>query len=475
MENSTIAAIATPGGRGGIGIIKISGSRALAIAAALFHPAVSQSAARSEHCGPSISESTDRFKSHRLHYGHIIDPVSRQVLDEVLLSVMKAPRSYTREDVVEINTHGGQIAVNAIFEAVLRQGARIAEPGEFTKRAFLNGRIDLIQAEAVIDAINARTEKSLHLAAAQIRGNLSRSVEQIRQYLIELLTRTEAAIDFPDDVDEIFDPGAEIKKLEKIVLHPLLSLIQKHIDGNVLRDGLKVAVVGRPNVGKSSLLNCLVQKERAIVTAVPGTTRDAIEETINMKGLPVLLIDTAGLHETSDPIETIGIEKTIENFNRADLVLFMVEANRKLTAEDHKIFDQLQSKPTIVLINKIDLVNGQDIVEIPAHWSLRKCLRISALYDREIEALKREIAAMAFGEDPLEIEAGIVPNLRQKMLLEDGLQCTRAIIEEFHNGHPAELIAIHLQDAVDAMGQILGTTVKVDVLDEIFSRFCIGK
>jgi tRNA modification GTPase len=475
MENSTIAAIATPGGRGGIGIVKISGSRALAIAAALFHPAVSQSPTQSERSGPAMNESADRFKSHRLHYGHIIDPVSRQVLDEVLLSVMEAPRSYTREDVVEINAHGGQIAVNAIFEAVLRQGARIAEPGEFTKRAFLNGRIDLIQAEAVIDAINARTEKSLHLAATQIRGTLSRSVEQIRQHLIELLTRTEAIIDFPDDVDEIFDPGIEIDNLEKSVLQPLISLIQKHIDGNVLRDGLRVAVVGRPNVGKSSLLNCLVQKERAIVTAVPGTTRDAIEETINMKGLPVLLIDTAGLHETNDPIETIGIEKTIENFNRADLVLFMVEATRKLTAEDHKIFEQLQSKPTIVLINKIDLVIGKDIVEIPAHWSSCKCLRTSALYDRGIEALKEEVAAMAFGKNPLEIEAGIVPNLRQKMLLEDGLKATRAMIDEFNNGYPAELIAIHLQDAVDALGQILGTTVKVDVLDQIFSRFCIGK
>jgi tRNA modification GTPase len=397
------------------------------------------------------------------------------VLDEVLLSVMKAPRSYTREDVVEINAHGGQIAVNAIFEAVLLQGARIAEAGEFTKRAFLNGRIDLTQAEAVIDAINARTEKSLHLAAAQIGGALSRSVEQIRQHLIELLTRTEAVIDFPDDVDEIIEPETEIAKLEKGVLQPLQNLIQKHIDGNVLRDGLKVAVVGRPNVGKSSLLNCLVQKERAIVTAVPGTTRDAIEETLNIKGLPVLLIDTAGLHETSDPIETIGIEKTIENFNRADLVLFIVEANRNLTAEDHKIFEQLQSKPMVVLINKIDLVDSNDIVEIPARWSPRKCLRISALYDRGIEALKREIAALAFGKDPLEIESGIVPNLRQKMLLEDGLQATRALIDQFNNGQPAELIAIHLQDAIDAMGQILGTTVKVDVLDEIFSRFCIGK
>ena len=474
-ENSTIAAIATPGGRGGIGIVKISGPRALAIASQLFTPASSRTGVQNHDLQPPIKEPDDGFKTHRLHYGYIVDPDSHRVLDEVLLSVMKAPQSYTREDVVEVNAHGGQIAVNAILEAVLRQGAQIAEPGEFTKRAFLNGRIDLIQAEAVIDTINARTDKSLQLAAAQIGGALSRSVEQIRQHLIELLTRTEAVIDFPDDVDELIDPGLEIEKISTHVFEPLQSLIQKHIDGNVLRDGLKVAVVGRPNVGKSSLLNSLVQKERAIVTAVPGTTRDAIEETLNIRGLPVLLIDTAGMHDTSDPIETIGIEKTIENFNRADLVLFMVEANQALTEDDHKIYEQLQSKPTIILINKIDLVESRDLVEIPDRWSSIRCLRISALYGHGIDELTEVIATMAFGKDPIEVETGIVPNLRQKMLLEDGLQATRAMIDEFNNGQPMELIAIHLQDAIDALGEILGTNVKVDVLDEIFSRFCIGK
>ena len=476
MENSTIAAIATPGGRGGIGIIKISGSKALSIAAAIFSSAVSHIPTHSARSGSARKTlMADGFKSHRLYYGNITDPGNRRVLDEVLLSVMKGPRSYTREDVVEINTHGGQIAVNAILELVLRQGAQMAEPGEFTKRAFLNGRIDLTQAEAVIDIINARTDKSLLVAAAQVRGTLSKSVEEIRERLLELLTRTEAGIDFPDDVGEILDPAATASEIKGDVISPLQRLIQQHDDGNVLRDGLKVAVVGRPNVGKSSLLNRLVKKERAIVTAVPGTTRDTIEETFNINGFPIVVTDTAGIHDTHDQIESIGIKKTIENVNGADLVLLLVEANRALSEDDHKIFEQFRSKPTIVVVNKIDLVGEDHILEIPADWSVCKSVAISALYDRGTESLKEQIVASAFGQNPINIEDGIVPNLRQKLLLEDSLQAAVAVRHELKNGHPMELIAIQLQDAVDALGQILGKTVKVDILDQIFSRFCIGK
>lgn len=476
MENSTIAAIATPGGRGGIGIIKISGSKALSIAAAIFAPTVSHpTSIPSDRSGAVNQVLSDEFKSHRLYYGHIVDPGGRRVLDEVLLSVMKAPRSYTREDIVEINAHGGQVAVNAILEVVLQQGARLAEPGEFTKRAFLNGRIDLTQAEAVIDIINARTDKSLQVAAAQVNGTLSKPVEEIRQHLIKFLTRTEAGIDFPDDVDEIIDPAAATVEIEAAVIKPLQDLIQQHADGNVLRDGLKVAVVGRPNVGKSSLLNCLVKKERVIVTAVPGTTRDTIEEVLNINGFPIVLTDTAGLHDTHDPIETIGIEKTIQNVSGADLVLLMVEANHSLSEDDHKIFKRFQSKPMIVVINKIDLVSNDPIVEIPADWIPCNSVPVSALYERGMEALKEQIVATAFGQNPIDIEAGIVPNLRQKLLLDDSLKAALAIRHELNNGLPMELIAIQLQDAVDALGQVLGTSVKVDVLEEIFSRFCIGK
>ena len=274
---------------------------------------------------------------------------------------------------------------------------------------------------------------------------------------------------------EIIDAAAVTLEIEAAVIKPLQRLIQQHADGNVLREGLKVAVVGRPNVGKSSLLNCLVKKERVIVTAVPGTTRDTIEESINVNGFPIVLADTAGIHDTHDPIETIGIEKAIENVKGADLVLLLIEGNRSLTGDDLKIFEQFRSKPKIIVINKIDLVNNDHMVEIPADWASTKSVSVSALYGRGMEALKELIVATAFGENPVNLEDGIVPNLRQKLLLDDSLEASLAIRHELNNGHPMELIAIQLQDAIDALGQILGTTVKVDVLDQIFSQFCIGK
>jgi tRNA modification GTPase len=475
MENSTIAAIATPGGRGGIGIVKISGLKALSIASAIFSPAESNSLSDPASPAEELKVPADAMKSHRLYYGHIVDPENRRALDEVLLSVMKSPRSYTREDVVEINTHGGQAAVRAILELVLRQGARLAEPGEFTRRAFLNGRIDLTQAEAVIDIINARTEKFLQLAAAQVSGTLRLSVEKIREALVALLTRLEAGIDFPDDVPELLEPAAVNAEIESCIIRPLQDLIQKHRNGHVLRDGLKVGVVGRPNVGKSSLLNCLVQKERAIVTDVPGTTRDAIEEAININGVPIILIDTAGMHETTDPIERMGIQKTVENVNGADLIIFMIEAGVALTVDDHQIYEQIRNKPMLLVVNKIDLVDSNSTVDLPVAWNVVKCLRISALYARGIDGLKQEILATAFGDNPIDIDSGIVPNLRQKHLLADSLEAAQMICHELTNGTPMELIAIHLQEAIDALGQILGTNVKVDVLDQIFSEFCIGK
>ncbi len=475
MDNSTIAAIATPGGRGGIGIIKLSGSKSLSIAAALFSPAGSESASHSDPSRSSKARTGDDFESHRLYYGHIIDPGSRRIVDEVLLAIMKAPRSYTREDVVEINAHGGLVAVNAILELVLRCGARIAEPGEFTQRAFLNGRIDLTQAEAVIDVINARTDKALQMAAAQVNGQLKRAVQRIREFLIELLTRTEAGIDFPDDVPEIMDFQTSRQEIVRQVVNPLRRLIQQHVDGNVLRDGLKVAVVGRPNVGKSSLLNCLVQKERAIVTATPGTTRDAIEETLSIKGLPIVLVDTAGLHDTVDPIESFGIQKTLENIQSADLVLFMVEANCGLTASDLKIFEQLGDKPRVVVHNKIDLVGAGRCIDLPDSWKPVNSVHISALYGHGIAALKDLIFESGFGKKPIDLQEAVIPNLRQKLLLEDCVRASEAAGRQLGDGIHVELVAIELQEAIDALGQIIGSSAKVDLLDQIFSRFCIGK
>ena len=475
MENSTIAAIATPGGRGGIGIIKLSGPRAVSIATTIFSPAGSKLKCTPGDTPYTKDNSQCGLQSHRLYLGHIIDPANRRIVDEVLLCVMKAPRSYTKEDVVEINAHGGQIAVTAILELVLRQGGQIAEPGEFTKRAFLNGRIDLTQAEAVIDVINARTDKSLQAAATLVGGQLKKSVEQIREFLLEFLTRVEAGIDFPDDVADIEDLQVAAGEINMGVIQPLKQLIQHHRDGNILREGLKVAVVGRPNVGKSSLLNRLLQKDRAIVTSVPGTTRDTIEETLSIKGFPVILADTAGLHDTNDPIETLGIEKTMKNIADADMIVFMVEAHRSLTKEDFEIYKKVHSKPFVMAINKIDLVNGKNPVVLPDSWTGKDCVEISALYDRGIENLKQKMIFTGFGKDPIGIEAAIVPNLRQKRLLESSLRESEIIRRELKNNTPMELIAIHLQEAIDFLGQILGTNIKVNVLDQIFSRFCIGK
>jgi tRNA modification GTPase len=393
----------------------------------------------------------------------------------VLLSAMKAPRTYTREDVVEINAHGGAVVLHAILQLVLKIGARLAEPGEFTRRAFANGRIDLTQAEAVIDIINARTQKSLQLAAAQVSGKLRKQITFVRGGLIDLLTRIEASIDFPEDVVELIQPAKTIKTLQKEVLEPLKRLVRNYVDAHVFRDGLAVAVVGRPNVGKSSLLNQLVQKDRAIVTDVPGTTRDVIEETLNLEGIPVVISDTAGVHHTDHPIEKIGIEKTLEHVNGSDLVLFMIEASSPLGPEDHLIYDQVNSKPLIVVLNKIDLIQGKNETILPDNWNFDDKVRISALYDQGIDHLKETMIKIAGGPNPLDFNGSIVPNLRHKLLLETSLDAVESVIEQLNKGTPNELVAIHLQEAIDALGVISGDNVKVDVLDQIFSRFCVGK
>jgi len=317
MEYDTIAAIATPTGSGGIGIIKISGKDAFSIAEAIFQKS---HASRGEGSSESKALSFP-LKSHRLYHGHIVNPGTGQVLDEVLLSAMKAPRTYTREDVIEINTHSGHIVMASILDLVLQQGARLADPGEFTKRAYLSGRIDLTQAEAVIDIINSRTQKSLEIATSQIKGNLKNRIESIRGSLIDIITQVEAAIDFPEDVGDVIDAVSVKQILDKEIIGELSDMVEQYENAHFLRDGLKMIVVGRPNVGKSSLMNRLIQEDRVIVTPIPGTTRDLIEETLNIHGIPVIIADSAGLHETKDPVEVIGIGKTKDYIHASDLIL----------------------------------------------------------------------------------------------------------------------------------------------------------
>ena len=466
-DSSTIAAIATPAGSGGISIIRVSGPNALPIAAALFQPSAG---------GPGNRPAVLSFESHRLYYGHLVDPVSGRSLDEVLLSVMKAPRSYTREDVVEINAHGGPVAVRSILEAVLRQGARLAEPGEYTRRAFLNGRIDLTQAEAVADLINARSERSLESAIAQLEGGLRQAVQAIQAFCLDLLVRLEAGIDFPEDVGELVDTRKTADELRERVITPLKRLIHNHVQGRVIHEGLKVAIVGRPNVGKSSLMNRLLSRERAIVTPFPGTTRDVIEDTLMVQGVPVMLRDTAGLHASRDPVETLGMAKTLENSGSADLVLFVLEAHRPLDEEDVRVYEWIRSRPMLIVLNKIDLLNGSAApAEVPDGWSREPCVRISALSGQGVEELQERIIQAATGASGIEVAGTVIPNLRQKELLERSLASAAAAASDLVNGSGPELVAIHLTRAADGLGEILGTTVKLDILDAIFSRFCIGK
>ncbi len=471
MKQDTIAAIATPVGSGGIGIIKISGRDALSIAAAIFQKTGD---------APDGSRTTQAHlaaarQSHRLYHGHIVDPENGRVLDEVLISEMSAPHTYTREDVVEINTHSGHVVLAATLELVLKQGARLAEPGEFTKRAYLSGRIDLTQAEAVVDLINSRTDKALEIAASQIRGDLKQKVETIRDILLESLTEIEAAIDFPEDVEDIIKDGKAVAVIANKAIEPLKELIQQYKEAHILRDGIKMVVVGKPNVGKSSLMNRLIQNDRAIVTSIPGTTRDLIEETLNIGGIPVVVADTAGLHETDDPVEVIGIQKTEEYINRSDLVLFMIDASEPLAREDHRIYETIHNKRSILVVNKIDLVNHKYGPDLPDTWEQTPAIKISALYGEGLGALKDLIAKTAMGEFQLEAENVTIPNLRHKIALERCLQLTASAVEAINNKTPFELIAIDIQEAIDALGEIVGLTTREDVIDQIFGRFCIGK
>ena len=471
MDHSTIVAIATPFGSAGIGIIRISGSKALPIAASIFCK-TGQAACFVNGAG---SEPREALKSHQLYHGHIVDPDNGRILDEVLVSAMFAPHSYTREDVVEINSHSGAIVLKNILDLVLKKGARLAEPGEFTKRAFVNGRIDLTQAEAVIDVINARTDKALEIATVHLKGDLKDRIESIREVLLRSLTEIEAAIDFPEDVGEILEPETAADTLRERVMAPLKTLVEQYLNAHILRDGMVLAVVGRPNVGKSSLMNRLIRKERVIVSPIPGTTRDFIEETLNIHGIPTVIADTAGLHATKDPIEVIGIKKTEEYINNADLILFMVDASCSLSEEDYNIYETVREKNMILVLNKSDLVKDGVFLEKPQAWRISPSVTISALYDRGLDKLKDQIATSSMGDFKLEGRNTIIPNLRHKLAIDRSIKAIAAAVEGIQTHTPFELVAIDIKAAVASLGEIVGITVKEDILDQIFSRFCIGK
>ena len=457
----TIAAISTAPGHSGIGIVRLSGSDALKIAERIFLSA--------------RQKKIRKTPSHRMLYGHIIDPANKETIDEVLVSVMKAPHTYTREDMVEINSHGGPVPMRRILDLVLHAGARLAEPGEFTQRAFLNGRLDLVQAEAVIDLINALTEQSRKTALVQLKGGLSKKIQSIREELIELAAFVEAYIDFPDEDIESLSLN-DMKKRALNIQQALQKLIESSRYGMILREGLKTAIIGRPNVGKSSLLNALLEHDRAIVTEVPGTTRDVIEEYLNIKGIPVRIMDTAGIRDGKDIAEKEGVKRSLKAMEDADLVLLVLDGSSTLHTTDKELIEKSGAKNTIVVINKSDLPQKINVPPQPLHGKAGEgtVVHISAKHETGLDELQRTIAETVLSHST-EGSAEVVTNTRHVYALEKALVSMESFMTEVDKQTSPEFLSIELRDALDAIGDIIGITTPDDILNRIFSNFCIGK
>ena len=456
-EFDTIAAIATALGEGGIAIIRVSGDKALEIVDKIFRPV----------------NGKDMFsmKPYTMRYGHIIDK-NEDVIDEVIVSFMKGPRSFTAEDTVEINCHGGVISTNTVLQEVIKAGARLAEPGEFTKRAFLNGRIDLSQAEAVMDIISAKTELSMKSAMRQSEGRLSTEINRLRQQTLDVLALIEYAVDFTEDEEEI-DPSinVDVKNGVENLISEVDALIKSADEGKLIRDGLNIVIVGKPNVGKSSLLNVLLNERRAIVTDVAGTTRDIIEEYINLDGIPVRIIDTAGIRETEDVVEKIGVEKSKQKIDEADLIIFMLDTSRELDDEDREIISYIKDKKYIVLLNKVDLdrkINDDEISD------LTHKIEISAKEVIGIDRLKEEIKELFFS-GKVDTESLMVTNTRHKQALYRALENLEGGLGGINRNEFLDLISIYIMSALKSLGEITGAEVEEDLVNKIFMEFCCGK
>jgi tRNA modification GTPase len=460
FTDDTISAVATASGEGGIGIVRLSGSRAIAIANKIFHGKKGKKA--------------EQVPSYCAAYGQVLVPETDEAIDECLLLVMRAPHSYTCEDVVEFQCHGGGVPLRRILELTLTNGARLAEPGEFTRRAFLNGRLDLAQAEAVIDVIRSRTDASLRMAVGHLSGTLSNKIKDLRHELLGMIAQLEAAIDFPeDDIEEL--TAAEVRAGSVKLTDKLSGLLATAQTGRILREGLQTVIIGRPNVGKSSLLNALLREMRAIVTDIPGTTRDIIEEYVNIKGIPLKIIDTAGIRETNDVVEKIGVEKARELVSSADLILVLLDASESMTQEDREILAMLSSQPAIVLINKTDLPPQLDLAEVAALSGGKKLLNISVSEGSGLMELEEEIAKMVYSGQAVAGEACFINNVRHTEALQKSLKHIEEAIFTIDQAMPSDCIVIDLRAAWEALGEITGDTVAEDIIQQIFSQFCIGK
>lgn len=471
LLHDTIAAVATAPGVGGIGIIRLSGPKAVMVAQSIFRPWEEQG---KPPANVKFKGTAKKFKHQRMHYGFIIDPGNKRVVDEVLVAYMQAPNSYTREDVIEIQSHAGSAVLQAILSLVIHHGARLAEPGEFTRRAFLNGRIDLTQAEAVADLIEAKTDQARDLAASQLTGGMRYRVETVRNLLEKSAAYLEAIIEFPEEIQEAEDVETAFQVDSIKALEMIEALIQSHKEKHLYRDGILVSVVGRPNVGKSSLLNALVQKERAIVTDLPGTTRDVVTDAFQASGIPFEIADTAGMRPSNNLIEKMGIQKTEESIAAAHLILFVIDASDYDLPEESRIYFQIRNKKVVLVINKSDLIAEEPI---PPDWAPDDIpiMVVSAKFNRNIEALKNRMVELMVEGKPIALRDSIVPTLRQNNILKKAAEDVSNALVAKRCGESEEFIVFHLQRALNGLGTITGDTYREDLLDIIFSRFCIGK
>lgn len=459
-EFDTIAAISTPPGEGAISIIRLSGEEAVTIANRVFK-------------GKNLT----KVASHTINYGHIVDPDhDNQEVDEVMVSVMLAPKTFTREDVIEINAHGGIVATNKILQLLLANGARIAEPGEFTKRAFLSGRIDLSQAEAVMDLIRAKTDRSMQVALNQLDGNLSNLIRKIRKDIVDTLAVVEVNIDYPEyDAVEEMTTKLLLEQAENVKAY-VEQLLRTAKQGKVLREGLATAIIGRPNVGKSSILNHLLHEDKAIVTDIAGTTRDVIEEYVNVRGVPLKLIDTAGIRDTEDVVEKIGVERSRAAITKADLVMLVLNTNQPLTAEDRQLIEITNDKKRIVILNKTDLEQNIDQAELASLIAADEMIAVSVLRNDNMDKLEEKIAHLFFDEGIENNQTTVmVTNARHIGLLAQAAKSLQAVIDGIEMGMPVDIVQIDMTNAWDKLGEITGDSVQDDLLTELFSQFCLGK
>ncbi|MDO6363736.1 tRNA uridine-5-carboxymethylaminomethyl(34) synthesis GTPase MnmE [Staphylococcus epidermidis] len=459
MDFDTITSISTPMGEGAIGIVRLSGPQAIEIGDILYKG----------------KKKLSEVETHTINYGHIIDPETNETVEEVMVSVLRAPKTFTREDIIEINCHGGILTINRILELTMTYGARMAEPGEYTKRAFLNGRIDLSQAEAVMDFIRSKTDRASKVAMNQIEGRLSDLIKKQRQSILEILAQVEVNIDYPE-YDDVEDATTDfLLEQSKRIKEEINQLLETGAQGKIMREGLSTVIVGRPNVGKSSMLNNLIQDNKAIVTEVAGTTRDVLEEYVNVRGVPLRLVDTAGIRDTEDIVEKIGVERSRKALSEADLILFVLNNNEPLTEDDQTLFEVIKNEDIIVIINKTDLEQRLDVSELREMIGDMPLIQTSMLKQEGIDELEIQIKDLFFGGEVQNQDMTYVSNSRHISLLKQARQSIQDAIDAAESGIPMDMVQIDLTRTWEILGEIIGESASDELIDQLFSQFCLGK